>query len=178
MMRISKGDIAIDCETQAELQIAIACLTEMMRGYEPQPLPEWRVGGPPDVEVLRAQGQYPADTISLPDDVPSGRMSVDMGFIDTESDDSDEPFLPLATVGTIAPQHIPVSVKNMAVLDAVMLFPEGITVKGVSSLTGLEVKTVGGRMQMLKSKGLVELIPHKLDWRATQLARRAKLVAA
>jgi hypothetical protein len=61
--RISKGDLTVTADTEAELQIAIACLTEMTHGYETKlpsmsvPIevnaPEWRVGGPVTTDQLR-----------------------------------------------------------------------------------------------------------------------------
>jgi hypothetical protein len=202
MYRISKGDLTVTADTEAELQIAIACLTEMTRGYEKElpgisiPVevnaPDWRVGGPrPDplaqpLDELRTQlEKLEADKPKLvavqdreqqnaqafselhdlaeesrhylqDDDAPSGRMHVDMGFD--------------------VPQYIPVSAKKLDVLEAVLLFPDGVPANGVAQLLGLTQKMASGRLQMLRVAGLAELVPHTNSWRATALARRAKLV--
>jgi hypothetical protein len=202
MYRISKGDLTVTADTEAELQIAIACLTEMTRGYEKElpginiPVkvnaPDWRVGGPrPDplaqpLDELRTQlekleankpklvavqdrEQQNAQAFSelhdlaeesrhylQDDDAPSGRMHVDMGFD--------------------VPQYIPVSAKKLDVLEAVLLFPDGVPANGVAQLLGLTQKMASGRLQMLRVAGLAELVPHTNSWRATTLARRAKLV--
>jgi hypothetical protein len=108
----------------------------------------------------------------------------------SESDDSDETFL------TIVPNHVdlesdlragidyPSPPKHVAVkrimldvLEAVMLFPEGVETRGVATLLGLTEKAASNRIQSLKRDGLVEMVPHHHRWVATTLARRAKLVA-
>lgn len=167
MYRISKGDLTVTADTQAELQIAIACLT---RGYQADKTvgavhlpveidaPDWRVGGP------RAT-------------VGDGKPA--LAVVPTESHDSDvftglQGNHPMADDG--APQHIPVKSKQLDVLEAVLLFPEGVPTRGVAQLLGLTDKAAGQRMQALKNAGLVELVPHSSRWRATLFARRAKLV--
>jgi hypothetical protein len=204
MYRISKGDLTVIADTEAELQIAIACLTEMTEKELPGisiPVkvnaPDWRVGGPrdsfPDVGTTASADQLPlmpgghieVDKPKLvavqdreqqnaqafselhdlaeesrhylqDDDAPSGRMHVDMGFD--------------------VPQYIPVSAKKLDVLEAVLLFPDGVPANGVAQLLGLTQKMASGRLQMLRVAGLAELVPHTNSWRATTLARRAKLV--
>jgi hypothetical protein len=94
-------------------------------------------------------------------------------------DDDDPTSYPLLKAVPIlpAPQHISVSRKYREVLEAVMLFPEGVSTGSIATLLGTTDKTVGGRMQQLKQRNLVELVPGHRLWRATTLARRAKLVS-
>jgi DNA-binding transcriptional ArsR family regulator len=66
----------------------------------------------------------------------------------------------------------------MEVLDVVLTFPEGITSQGISQLTGVRVSTISHRLTRLKRLGLVESVEHSINWRATGLARKAKLVAS
>lgn len=188
MIRITKGGIHILCDTQADLKIAMAALADVdepalpavhlpvevnavhhvneatgereVVGYSPA----WRVGGPVPSQAVSSH-LYPvpeADDITegapSDSDAPSGRMNVDMGFE--------------------VPQYIPVRAKQLEVLEAVLLFPEGVPCRGIGQLLGLTDKTVGQRMQSLKREGLVEMVPHHHLWRATTLARRAKLVRA
>lgn len=188
MIRVTKGDINILCDTQADLKIAMAALMdedepalpdiealhiEALRAagqYPADVVPGWRVGGPsahnpvphpypvPEADEVTEGAPRLSVVDTEPDsDAPSGRMNVDMGF---------------------ELHYIPVRAKQLDVLEAVLLFPEGVPVKGVAQLLGLTEKAVGQRMQSLKKDGLVELVPHHHLWRATTLARRAKLVRA
>lgn len=82
--------------------------------------------------------------------------------------------------GHAGPQHIPVTRCCLDVLEAVLLFPEGVYAKGIGELLGISPKSkaVGGRLQKLATMGLVEHPHHNRNlWRATPLARRSKLVA-
>lgn len=171
---VTKDGVSVTADTQAELAIAIAALNTDATVAEPKAIgtvhlpvaakldvPPWAVGGP--------SPNNPVANIFPPVDGDDDPQPVKLGIVrDTESDDSD---VKPATV-----QHIPVSAKLLEVLEAVMLFPEGVGCPGISTLLGLTVKTVTGRMQMLKKQGLVETVPHHRAWRATELARRAKLV--
>lgn len=178
MYRITKGDMTVTADTEAELQIAIACLTEMTRGYESRSnlaaaAPDWRVGGPVlgrDIEavanspmVWRDSG--PVDPVAIGIELDAADDKPTLSLVPTESNDSDV-------------QHIPVRAKQLDVLEAVLVFAEGVQCKGIEQLLGLPEKAVSGRIQCLKKAGLVELVPHSTRWRATQLARRAKLVRA
>jgi hypothetical protein len=155
MIRITKGDIVLECETQADLQLALSVLCEpvdvpaLPSMHVPVEVnaPAWRVGGPTEPYVPE-----------LPNDEPSGNMRVNMGF-DTA-------------------QHISVPSKQLDVLEAVKLFPEGVSCKAVGELLGLSDKQVGGRIQQLRRANLIEHVPHHNLWVATPLARRAKLVRA
>lgn len=160
--RISKGDLAVTADTEAELQIAIACLTESYETPVAVNAPAWRVGGPagfmqPDPPIGTAYlGEYTSEATVLPD-----------GY-----------YAPKLAVVPDALQHISVSAVNLEVLEAVMLFPEGVTSKGIQQLLGLSDTTASGRVQTLREQGLIERLPHRNIWRATELARRSKLVRA
>jgi hypothetical protein len=75
-------------------------------------------------------------------------------------------------------QIIPVRRKLLDVLDVIASFPEGITTQGVSTLIGVAASATSHRVTRLKKMGLVESVPHTIYWRATDLARKAKLVAS
>lgn len=54
MIRIIKGDITIECETQADIRLALGVLADVdMPALPTVPVeanaPAWRVGGPSDV---------------------------------------------------------------------------------------------------------------------------------
>lgn len=169
---VTKDGVSVSADTEAELRLAIAVLTgtveEKPMGAVHLPIeinaPAWRVGGPPDVEVLRAQGQYPAD-VWTPDVDDDPRP---LTLVKSESPDS------VTESPTV--QHIPVRALLLDVLNAILLFPEGVESRGVAELLGITEKSIGNRIQRLKAAGLVEKVPHHRQWRATQLARRAKLV--
>lgn len=74
------------------------------------------------------------------------------------------------------PQHITVSRRNREILEAVMLFPEGVSTGSLATLLGLKQVVVAGRVQALKAALLVEKVPGHRLWQATTLARRSKLV--
>jgi hypothetical protein len=173
MIRISKGGIDILCDTQADVRIAMAALTD---GDEPAlpavsvvPVvngvpaggPAWRVGGPPDRTIREGDFMTPDLLAELEEDKPALRLV-------SESDDS------VSESPTV--QHVPVRAILLDVLNAILLFPEGVESRGVAELLGLTDKSIGNRIQRLKGAGLVEKVPHHRQWRATQLARRAKLV--
>lgn len=174
MIRITKGDITLDCETEGDVKLALAVLTfdeaailpsvsvyPVVNGQAVAP-PEWRVGGPRPVPL--AGDAMTADMLAeLEEDKPV------LSLVNTA-----EPVLGVPVLQ--APQHISVRDRQLDVLDAVLAFPEGVTCKGVGELLGLSDKSVGGRMQLLKRAGLVEKLPGHHSWRATTLARRAKLV--
>jgi hypothetical protein len=171
MIRITKGDITLECETQADVRLALGVFADVdepplpsvavvpvVNGV-PVGAPEWRVGGPPDPKPLPpiADEYYPQP----PDGGPPEGFRV-LRAVPTESGDS--------------VQHVPVRALLLDVLNAIMLFPEGVETRGVAELLGLTDKSIGNRIQRLKDAGLVEKVPHHRRWRATQLARRAKLV--
>lgn len=168
MIRITKGDITLDCETEGDVKLALAVLTfdetaalpsvsvyPVVNGQAVAP-PAWRVGGPSD--PVNYGDAMTADVLAeLEEDKPVLSLV-------TESHDS------------VAVQHVSVRDRQLDVLDAVLAFPEGVTCKGVGELLGLTDKSVGGRMQLLKRAGLVEKLQGHHAWVATTLARRAKLV--
>lgn len=80
------------------------------------------------------------------------------------------------TVDVVAPQMIPVARKNLEVLNVVMKSPEGLPNSKIRELLELKPTMASGILQELKTCGLVESVPAR--WRATALARRAKLVAS
>src|SRR3954468_4716220 len=114
---VTKDGVSVSADTEAELPLAIAALTvaETPVGSVHLPIevnaPAWRVGGPPDVD----------------DDDPRP-----LTLVKSESPDS-VPESPTV-------QHVSLSRQLPVVLDAVLLFPEGVTVKGVCQLLGLTEK--------------------------------------
>jgi hypothetical protein len=171
---VTKDGVSVSADTEADLRLAIACLTtpqaDCSLGSVHLPVeinaPAWRVGGPPDSKPLppiEVRGQYvTADQLAeLEEDKPVLTLV-------SESDDS------VAESPTV--QHVPVRAILLDVLNAILLFPEGVESRGVAELLGLTDKSIGNRIQRLKGAGLVEKVPHHRQWRATQLARRAKLV--
>jgi hypothetical protein len=178
-MRITRGDIIIECDTQAELASALAVLMappaeiplgtaelgEYLTEREEQrlrlvePLPPLHLGYPP---ACGPAGDPRTDTV-----FPAGDPGTD---IVQASPPSEHP----------APQYVPVTRCCLDVLEAVFLFPEGVYAKGIGELLGISPKSkaVGGRLQKLATMGLVEHPHHNRNlWRATPLARRSKLVA-
>jgi hypothetical protein len=179
---VTKDGISVSADTEAELAIALAVMRDVAQenpvGSVHLPVavnaPSWRVGGPPDGKPLppiAADEGYPYDV--------GERVRVSMGFIEDDDDppvltlvsESDDSVTELPTV-----QHIPVRAILLDVLNVILLFPEGVEARGVCELTGFSDKAIGNRIQRLKNMGLVEKVPHHRQWRATQLARRAKLV--
>lgn len=168
---VSKDDVHVLCDNESELRIAIAVLNSPTVASVHIPVvphieaavPDWRVGGPVHPYVPNTQGISADELDSLEDDKPALTL-----VPPTESDDS------VPEVPTV--QHIPVRAKLLEVLECIMLFPEGVESRGVCELLGVGDKGVGNRIQRLKQAGLVEQVPHHRRWRATQLARRAKLV--
>ena len=76
------------------------------------------------------------------------------------------------------PQSIPVPHKQLQVLNTLMEFPDGITARGISSLIGVSPGAIGHRLGKLRERNLVQHIDNTWQWRATDTARRAKLVAS
>lgn len=153
MIRIVKAGLEFQCDTADDVRLAMGVLNDVYMGPF-NDSPSWRVGGPPvDPD---------------PDDDPMARG---LELVTKISDTVTE-------VCSIEPQYIPVRAKCLEVLEAVMLFPDGVPCSGLETLLGLSEKQVSGRVQMLKRAGLVESVPGHRLWRATTLARRAKLVAS
>jgi hypothetical protein len=156
---VTKDGVSVTADTEAELAIAIAVLNT-----------DTTVAERVSVEEVNAIGRgYLGEALPFPyatvEEPPKPKLAV----VSTESDDSDAPRL-----GT--PQHVTVTPKNREVLEAVMLFPEGVSTASLATLLGLKQVTVSARIQSLKNQNLVEHVPHHNLWRATTLARRAKLV--
>jgi hypothetical protein len=173
--RISKGDLTVTADTEAELRIAIAMFNVAMFNerstWVPEPLPalvnapDWRVGGPRDVTPI---GRAYLGEAMQPD-IPYGMT--------TEVGERERPRLvALKCPDDPAVQHITVSRRNRAVLDAVTLFSEGVSTGSLAILLGLEQGVITGRVQALKKAGLVEKVQGHRLWVATTLARRGKLV--
>ena len=162
MIELRKGDMVIRCETEAELRIARAVFAE------PDEVAEMASLG--EIESLAIGlgylGDYAPARSTLPDGIyrSTPHLTV-VPEVEVSHGDS---------VPTV--QHIPVSARNMEVLDAVMLFPDGVPSNGIAELIGVPSPIVSGRLQILKDSGLVEKVPGHRAWRATQLARRSKLV--
>lgn len=155
---VSKDDVHVLCDNESELRIAIAVLNSPASVSMPVEVnaPPWRVGGP---AVPYVPYPYPDE-----DDDPPALTLVPP----TESDDS------VTKPATV--QHVSLSKVHREMLEAIMLFPEGVTTKSMMILLGLTEKQAGGRIQGLKKRGLIERIPGHWSWRATDLARRAKVV--
>jgi hypothetical protein len=156
--RITRGDNTFEVDTVDELRA-------MLDVFE-NPIP-----GPTGTvrDVLIPDGARP---------LPEGMMELFTGF-----DVKSEPLDAAYTHGTVsngpvyaAPQMIPVRTKLLDMLEVLMTFPEGITCRGISTLTGTSVGAVSHRLGRLKQMGLAESVPKSANWRATQLARTAKLV--
>lgn len=177
MLRITKDGFTIEADTQAELQIAIAALRSTQNDEPPLPeplddryIPEQLVAEPhlsvvPNAEALhterlrevglqaaqsaQALNSYAAKFVPVVDDTVSSAV-----------------------------QMVPVRRKLLDILEVVLCFPEGISSKGVQNLTGLSDGAVGNRLTRLRLAGLAERVAHHHLWRATDLARRSKLVAS
>lgn len=165
--RVTKGGLAVTADTAAELQIAIACLTEMISdevvhdGRVEVNAPAWRVGGPRDeMPIGRA---YLGDHVDGPYGVTADAMVPDIPRLAVVPDPG-------------MPQHITVSRKNREVLDAIILFNEGVSTNSLETLLGIKPVIIASRIQALKGAGLVAKVPGHRRWVATTLARRAKLV--
>jgi hypothetical protein len=195
-MRVTKGDITIECADQHELGMALLALSGTQSDFHPLPgvhipggdcslgtaeLGEYltereeqrlRLVEPlPPVPLLKQIG-YPPGQIGYPPACgPAGDPDTDVVTVD---------YLGGGRGGHAGTQHIPVTRCCLDVLEAVLLFPEGVYAKGVGELLGISPKSkaVGGRLQKLATMGLVEHPHHNRNlWRATPLARRSKLVA-
>lgn len=75
-------------------------------------------------------------------------------------------------------EQISVRREHLKVLNAVISFTDGVTAQGVCQILGVGYTFVGPKLSKLQKMALVERIPHSLLWRATDKARRAKLVAS
>lgn len=170
MIRITKGDITLECEDLTDLKLALGVLTECEAAVVPSvylPIdaaaPDWRVGGPADIVkpadyAATAMGDLAASFLGKADDKPA------LSLVQSESSDS------------VGLQHIPVSAVHYETLECIMVFAEGVPATGISQLLGVKVGTVHSRLQALKHQGLVERVRGHQLWVATPLARRAKLV--
>jgi hypothetical protein len=177
MIRITKGDIVLECETQADMRLALGVLADV----DVPALPSMHI----PVEV-NAPDWEPIPLPPVGSGILAHYVDKDYGMV-TEPGEPGKP--KLVAVPTVspeqqaaryvqehAPQCVPVRAKQLDILEVVLLFPEGVPVKGIAQLLGLTDKTVGQRIQALKADSLVEHVPHHHLWRATTLARRAKLV--
>jgi hypothetical protein len=180
MYTVAKDGVSVTADTEAELRIAIAVLNTPVGSLHlpvavNAPAPSWRVGGPPD-EKSYPVGDYGTSMVPRPNLDPYGVTADRLAELE-----EDAPVLSLVLTessDSVAPQHIPVSRKNNEILEAIMLFTEGVGTSGLTQLLGIPQVIVASRIQALKSAGLVEKIPGHRLWRATQLARRAKLVVS
>lgn len=173
MMRVTHGGFTVDCDTEAEVRIAIAALSipsptvELAAGPVADPngytshleVPGWRVGGPV------SEHEQHAHTAVIDAD-PAKRTLALVEQANTK----------IAQIGV--PEMVPVTRVNLDVLEAVLCFQEGVPTRGLMELLGLKQTTVSGRLGTLQRAGLIERVQHKNLWRATTLARRAKLVAS
>lgn len=181
--RISKGDMTVTADTEAELRIAVAMFNE--RGSAPA----WAVGGPRDVTPI---GRAYLGEAMQPD-IPYGITTeagerpklvavpnTDKQLYDSMSESAKALFDALTPPDehpySAAVQHITVSRRNREVLDAVMLFPEGVSTSSLATLLGIKQGVIAGRVQALKDVSLIEKVQGHRLWAATTLARRSKLV--
>ena len=185
MIRITKGDIVLECETQADMRLALGVLADVdVPALPSMHIPvevnaaDWHVTGP----VTGGGGGWEPEPLPpigsgvVAHYVEGDAMTPDL----LEQVEARKPKLVAVPesgeLSSWPSQCIPVRAKQLDVLEAVLLFPEGVPVAGIAQLLGLTDKTVGQRIQTLKNAGLVEHVPHHHLWRATTLARRAKLV--
>jgi hypothetical protein len=155
MLRITKDGFTIEAETADELGMAIAALKS--------------------TETAEAEC---TGTVT-----PGSLESVQLdNALDTwEREDTNDASVTLSLVPdrvTAVYEMIPVSRCLLDVFDVVAEFPEGISCKGICTLTGLKTTQVSNRLSRLAQLGLLEHKPHSWYWCATDLARRAKLVAS
>lgn len=193
---VSKGDLTVSADTEAELLIAIAALRN---GGGFNHVYDGPLEAPPKLTGINVHLPGELSSDPKPYAYPPEFSQPDIGYsfdhdkakfvaVPVEQADYADDPSPMARslelveesrsmIESIASQLIPVSRRNLEVLEAVMCFPEGVPNRGLQQLLGLREGQISGRLNTLKVKGLVELIPHSLAWRATQLARRSKLVA-
>jgi DNA-binding transcriptional ArsR family regulator len=162
-IRISKGNLTFQVDTQAEFEQVLAWL-------DPMPV------GP------KVNGSI-TDTMSPPIGEGEFREAISNELAKLPTGTPLNGFNHQALVDdlvSVTPAHqmIPVRRILLDVYDIIKEFPEGITCKGVSELIGIKADTISHRMTRLKEAGLVEKVPHSIYWRATSLSRRAKLVKA
>lgn len=169
MIRITKGDITIECETQADVRLALGVFADVDVPALPEVVnaPAWRVGGP------RAWKPDPLPPLGV--GLLGEAMVPDIPYIPYDMIKASEEKPKLVAVDPL-PQHITVSRRNREILEAVMLFPEGVSTGSLATLLGLKQVVVAGRVQALKAALLVEKVPGHRLWQATTLARRSKLV--
>lgn len=170
MIRITKGDIVLECETQADMRLALGVLADV----DVPALPSMHI----PVEV-NAPAWEPTPLPPIGSGVVAHYTDKDYGMVTEPGEPGKPKLVAVPESGELSSwpsQCIPVRGKQLDVLEAVLLFPEGVPVAGIAQLLGLTDKTVGQRIQTLKNAGLVEHVPHHHLWRATTLARRAKLV--
>lgn len=183
MIRITKGDIVLECETQADMRLALGVLADVdVPALPSMHIPvevnaaDWHVTGP----VTGGGGGWePTPLPPIGSGVVAHYTDKDYGMVTEPGEPGKPKLVAVPESGELSSwpsQCIPVRGKQLDVLEAVLLFPEGVPVAGIAQLLGLTDKTVGQRIQTLKNAGLVEHVPHHHLWRATTLARRAKLV--
>ena len=159
---ITKGDITIRTDSLDEAEQVVAWL---IKSDSPEPPPAAMAVELPTLPVLQSVSNPFMPMVPSPPPLKS--------LVQYPSEEDN-----VVQLGSAEPHMIPVRVVLMEVLEVVKCFPEGITSRGVSELTGVEVGRVSHRLTRLKKMGLVESVKGSINWRATQLARRAKLVAS
>lgn len=225
-MRVTKGDIIIDCATRAELDMALLALSGTESYVRPWPgvtvpviTEEMLVDRPNPVQQMMAGGDCSLGTATLgeyiteeqeqrlrlvPDPYrfgtgeqcgPAGDPGTDAvlphvpllqhieyapPLVGAPVDLAPEPPAPQAITldSGSGPRYVPVTRKLLDVLVEVVRFPDGVYARGIGELIGVNRATASSRLQGLKALGLVEHpATNQTKWRATQLARRSKLVA-
>lgn len=159
MYEITKGDITIRTDSESEA----------MRAFR------WLGNQPPPPAPTPVSDEVPVLEPMLPT-LPNPLLTNDVAPAGAGAGGA-----PVAKVVALNPpeqQIIPVRTVLLEVLDVVLTFPEGITSKGISQLSGVTQSRVSHRLTKLKRLGLVESMQGSINWRATPLARRAKLVAS
>lgn len=160
-LRIKLGNFVVEGDTEDELRAAMRAL----RHEEDTP----KTPGPTGGELVTMPPEAGETIVTgAPEVVPTGvfKRQTDLAAVN------------VLTLAPSPPTMIPVRRVLLDVLDVLLTFPEGITGKGVSQLTGVNPSAVSHRLTRLKRQGLAEGVKGTINWRATALARKAKLVSS
>jgi hypothetical protein len=174
-LRIKLGAFTVEGDNEDELRAAM----RVVEGTKPDSTP-----GPsgPDLPVPTRDGLIKVETpprageITVVGTVPESVRASAREYVNARSGNG-------ATGNLLAlapspPTMVPVRRVLLDVLDVLLTFPEGITGKGIAQLAGVNASVISHRLTRLKRQGLAEGIPGTINWRATTLARKAKLVSS
>lgn len=172
-LRIKLGNFVVEGDTEDELRAAMRVMghEEITADTIKDSVKSTPVGPTDTVRgELVTMPPEAGETIvtGAPEVVPSGvfKRQTDLAALN------------VLTLAPSPPTMIPVRRVLLDVLDVLLTFPEGITGKGVSQLTGVNPSAVSHRLTRLKRQGLAEGVKGTINWRATALARKAKLVSS